>query len=155
MAEKIVIIRPKAMDHLQELRKSQGNEGDIFLRMGVRSGGCSGLSYIMDLVKKASLRMAFSHCTPRFHRIQSKPPACDDIWWSNVDFEFENRQPGAFPTLASGLARLPYNRACSQRPLTLSSIYKYNTECGRRAHSGSEIGVERTCLTMNTVYAVL
>lgn len=50
--EKIVNIRPKAMDHLQELRRSQGTEGDIFLRMGVRSGGCSGLSYIMDLVKK-------------------------------------------------------------------------------------------------------
>lgn len=50
--EKIVNIRPKAMDHLQELRQSQGSEGDIFLRMGVRSGGCSGLSYIMDLVKK-------------------------------------------------------------------------------------------------------
>ena len=50
--EKIVNIRPKAMDHLQELRRSQGNEEDIYLRMGVRSGGCSGLSYIMDLVKK-------------------------------------------------------------------------------------------------------
>ena len=52
VVEKIVNIRPKAMDHLQELRQSQGAEGDIFLRMGVRSGGCSGLSYIMDLVKK-------------------------------------------------------------------------------------------------------
>eukprot|EP00903_Cladosiphon_okamuranus_P019254 g17703.t1 len=50
--EKIVNIRPKAMNHLQELRRSQGSEGDIYLRMGVRSGGCSGLSYIMDLVKK-------------------------------------------------------------------------------------------------------
>eukprot|EP00904_Undaria_pinnatifida_P000282 jgi/Undpi1/10254/HiC_scaffold_28.g12707.m1 len=53
--EKIVNIRPKAMDHLQELRQSQGSEGDIFLRMGVRSGGCSGLSYIMDLVKKEEI----------------------------------------------------------------------------------------------------
>lgn len=52
VAEKIVNIRPKAMDHLQELRRTQGTEGDIFLRMGVRSGGCSGLSYIMDLVNK-------------------------------------------------------------------------------------------------------
>lgn len=52
ITEKIVNIRPKAMDHLQELRRSQGEGDDIFLRMGVRSGGCSGLSYIMDLVKK-------------------------------------------------------------------------------------------------------
>lgn len=54
ITEKILNIRPKAMDHLMELRRSQGSEGDIFLRMGVRSGGCSGLSYMMDLVKKAS-----------------------------------------------------------------------------------------------------
>lgn len=54
VAEKIVNIRPKAMDHLQELKRSQETEGDIFLRMGVRSGGCSGLSYIMDLVKGVS-----------------------------------------------------------------------------------------------------
>eukprot|EP00752_Nemacystus_decipiens_P004413 g4030.t1 len=53
--EKIVNIRPKAMDHLQELRRSQGSEGEIFLRMGVRSGGCSGLSYIMDLIKKEEI----------------------------------------------------------------------------------------------------
>lgn len=52
ITEKILNIRPKAMDHLMELRRSQGSEGDIFLRMGVRSGGCSGLSYMMDLVKK-------------------------------------------------------------------------------------------------------
>lgn len=59
--EKIVNIRPKAMDHLQELRRSQGSEGDIFLRMGVRSGGCSGLSYIMDLVKKVGQNCMLRH----------------------------------------------------------------------------------------------
>jgi len=68
--EKIVNIRPKAMDHLQELRRSQGSEGDIFLRMGVRSGGCSGLSYIMDLVKKVgqTARCPIARLVPLFAR---------------------------------------------------------------------------------------
>lgn len=52
MLDRIVTIRPKAMDHLVELRRTQDAEKDIYLRMGVRSGGCSGLSYVMDLVKK-------------------------------------------------------------------------------------------------------
>ncbi|CAM9109345.1 unnamed protein product [Ascophyllum nodosum] len=53
VTEKIVNIRPKAMDHLLKLRQSQGlEEGSMFLRMGVRSGGCSGLSYVMDLAKE-------------------------------------------------------------------------------------------------------
>lgn len=92
MAEKIVNIRPKAMDHLQELRKSQGAEGDIFLRMGVRSGGCSGLSYIMDLVKKVrntsdSVSMAFL-CRVQVYR--SPKPIHNALWvWS---FESERLQ---------------------------------------------------------------
>lgn len=54
LAEKIINIRPKALDHIRELRRNQGIEGDIFLRMGVRSGGCSGLSYVMDLMKEVT-----------------------------------------------------------------------------------------------------
>ncbi|CAM9126751.1 unnamed protein product [Discosporangium mesarthrocarpum] len=50
VAENIVTIRPKAMEHLVQLREIQG-EG-MMLRMGVRSGGCSGLSYVMNLVKE-------------------------------------------------------------------------------------------------------
>ena len=34
-----------------QLKKSKGEEGNI-LRMGVRSGGCSGLSYVMELVEQ-------------------------------------------------------------------------------------------------------
>lgn len=45
--EVIIRIAPKAMIRLQELRKQQNSE-EIILRMGVRNGGCSGLSYAMD-----------------------------------------------------------------------------------------------------------
>ena len=31
--------------------KSSTDDGKIILRMGVRAGGCSGMSYVMDLTK--------------------------------------------------------------------------------------------------------
>jgi iron-sulfur cluster assembly protein len=45
----VIDIKPKAMKRLRELREKQ-KDRDAFmvLRMGVRNGGCSGLSYVMD-----------------------------------------------------------------------------------------------------------
>lgn len=45
----VINIKPKAMKRLRELREKQKDQ-DAFmvLRMGVRNGGCSGLSYVMD-----------------------------------------------------------------------------------------------------------
>lgn len=45
--EKIIIITPKAMAHISDLKSRQGLGT---LRMGVRSGGCSGMSYVMDFI---------------------------------------------------------------------------------------------------------
>jgi hypothetical protein len=50
----IISIAPRALEHLLELKKSKGDKG-IILRMGVRSGGCSGLSYVMDLVEESAV----------------------------------------------------------------------------------------------------
>lgn len=52
----VISIKPKAMARLVELKskrdadpKQAETEGDpLVLRMGVRNGGCSGLSYVMD-----------------------------------------------------------------------------------------------------------
>lgn len=47
-------IKPAAMDRLRELRVQQKLPADepLRLRMGVRSGGCSGMSYVMDIAKE-------------------------------------------------------------------------------------------------------
>mmetsp|Transcript_1896 Transcript_1896/g.2130 ORF Transcript_1896/g.2130 Transcript_1896/m.2130 type:complete len:190 (+) Transcript_1896:233-802(+) len=45
--EAIIHIAPKAMKRLRELKVQQSAD-EIVLRMGVRNGGCSGLSYVMD-----------------------------------------------------------------------------------------------------------
>jgi iron-sulfur cluster assembly 1 len=47
--EAVVTIKPAAMRRLRELRKDDNSTAvAMILRMGVRSGGCSGMSYVMD-----------------------------------------------------------------------------------------------------------
>ena len=46
--DKVIIITPKAMAHISDLKAKQGLGT---LRMGVRSGGCSGMSYVMDFIQ--------------------------------------------------------------------------------------------------------
>eukprot|EP00526_Cylindrotheca_closterium_P023215 CAMPEP_0113638264 /NCGR_PEP_ID=MMETSP0017_2-20120614/20039_1 /TAXON_ID=2856 /ORGANISM="Cylindrotheca closterium" /LENGTH=162 /DNA_ID=CAMNT_0000549351 /DNA_START=48 /DNA_END=536 /DNA_ORIENTATION=+ /assembly_acc=CAM_ASM_000147 len=43
----VVLIKPKAMKRLRELKEKEKADS-LVLRMGVRNGGCSGLSYVMD-----------------------------------------------------------------------------------------------------------
>lgn len=40
-------LTPTAYKHITMLREQQGNK-DLCLRVGVRQGGCSGMSYMMD-----------------------------------------------------------------------------------------------------------
>jgi iron-sulfur cluster assembly protein len=45
----VIQIKPAAMNRLRELREKQEDPSQpMVLRMGVRNGGCSGLSYVMD-----------------------------------------------------------------------------------------------------------
>jgi iron-sulfur cluster assembly protein len=41
-----ILMSEAALKHVLELRSQQGN--DLCLRVGVRQGGCSGMSYMMD-----------------------------------------------------------------------------------------------------------
>jgi iron-sulfur cluster assembly protein len=54
----VVMIKPNAMRRLRELRDQQKlADGEcLVLRMGVRSGGCSGMSYVMDFAKAADIQ---------------------------------------------------------------------------------------------------
>ena len=46
--ENVIQLTQKAKEHLSNLKK----ENKLFLRMGVRSGGCSGMSYVMDIISE-------------------------------------------------------------------------------------------------------
>ena len=44
-----VTLTESACNRVRELRTKRGNH-DLWLRLGVRGGGCSGFSYVIDLV---------------------------------------------------------------------------------------------------------
>jgi iron-sulfur cluster assembly protein len=44
-----------ALKHILMLREQQGNQ-DLCLRVGVRQGGCSGMSYMMDFEDMSKIR---------------------------------------------------------------------------------------------------
>ncbi|GAB4349598.1 MAG: iron-sulfur cluster assembly accessory protein [Cyanophyceae cyanobacterium] len=50
-----ILLSEAAYGHLIKLRDSQGNQ-DLCLRVGVRGGGCSGMSYTMDFENRANIR---------------------------------------------------------------------------------------------------
>jgi len=53
----VIIVKPAAMNRLVELKTKQANpEETLVLRMGVRKGGCSGLSYVMDFSSESDIK---------------------------------------------------------------------------------------------------
>lgn len=56
----VIRIKPAAMRRLRELRAQQLKDETateyLVLRMGVRSGGCSGMSYVMDFADAATIQ---------------------------------------------------------------------------------------------------
>ena len=54
MTERVITVSDSAITHLKDLREKQGVD-HLYLRMGVRSGGCSGMSYVLDIMKKEEI----------------------------------------------------------------------------------------------------
>ena len=42
-------ISPKAAQHVQNFARLEGIEGEVGVRVGVKGGGCSGLTYVLSL----------------------------------------------------------------------------------------------------------
>lgn len=52
--QKGIILTEAALKHVLALQEKQGKE--LYLRVGVRQGGCSGMSYMMDFEEPSSVR---------------------------------------------------------------------------------------------------
>lgn len=52
MAEHLVEITAKALEHILESYKKEGHGADTGLRLAVAGGGCSGLSYKVEFSKQ-------------------------------------------------------------------------------------------------------
>lgn len=51
--ERVIVLTERAMNQLRIIKA--GKSEDTCLRMGVRAGGCSGMSYTMDLVSLSDI----------------------------------------------------------------------------------------------------
>ncbi|MGB7085566.1 MAG: iron-sulfur cluster assembly accessory protein [Phormidesmis sp.] len=51
--ERGILMSETALTHVKALREKQGS--DLCLRVGVRQGGCSGMSYMMDFEDAANI----------------------------------------------------------------------------------------------------
>uniref|UniRef100_A0A7S2U9E6 Core domain-containing protein n=1 Tax=Attheya septentrionalis TaxID=420275 RepID=A0A7S2U9E6_9STRA len=53
----VICIKDQALERLRELKSKQKDPNEVMvLRMGVRNGGCSGLSYVMDFSTEAEIQ---------------------------------------------------------------------------------------------------
>eukprot|EP00899_Mesostigma_viride_P015943 jgi/Mesvir1/2434/Mv22166-RA.1 len=50
-----ITLSERALNHLVRLRDQQGNS-ELCLRVGVKAGGCSGMSYVMDFEKRENFQ---------------------------------------------------------------------------------------------------
>ena len=53
MSEKIIKISDKAVSRIKEIM-SQAQNSTIGVRVGVKTGGCAGMSYVMEYAKKTN-----------------------------------------------------------------------------------------------------
>ena len=51
MSEKVIKLSDKAVNRIKEIM-SQAQNSTIGVRVGVKSGGCAGMSYVMEYAKK-------------------------------------------------------------------------------------------------------
>lgn len=49
-----ILLTDGALQQLKNLRSKQGQ--DLCVRVGVRQGGCSGMSYLMDFIEPSAIR---------------------------------------------------------------------------------------------------
>ncbi|MEB3271189.1 MAG: iron-sulfur cluster assembly accessory protein [Synechococcus sp.] len=107
-----ILISEPAMRQLSQLIQQQG--GDKLLRVGVRSGGCSGMSYTMDFIEPAAIREDDESYTyqledgPSF-RVVSDPKSLLYIYGMRLDFStaligggFNFSNPNASQTCGCG-----------------------------------------------------
>ncbi len=87
-----ILITDPAMQQLARLCKDQGD--DQVLRVGVRSGGCSGMSYTMDFVPSAEIHQKdeiYSYTAPNGQEftVICDPKSLLYIYGMQLDFSKE------------------------------------------------------------------
>jgi hypothetical protein len=54
--QQAITLTDNALSHLRKLQKEAGSDS-LLLRVGVKQGGCSGMSYVMDFEAEANIKV--------------------------------------------------------------------------------------------------
>lgn len=102
-----ILLSEKALKHLNKMR-AERNE-DLCLRIGVRQGGCSGMSYIMDFEQKENTRPDDSVINYDGFRIVCDPKSLLFLYGMQLDYSdaligggFSFTNPNATSTCGCG-----------------------------------------------------
>ena len=107
-----ILITDTAMHQLARLCKEQGQ--DKLLRVGVRSGGCSGMSYTMDFISSSDIQETdeiyeYSSVEGAVFKVVSDPKSLLYIYGMQLDFStdligggFNFTNPNATQTCGCG-----------------------------------------------------
>ena len=107
-----ILITDTAMQQLAQLCREQGQ--DKLLRVGVRSGGCSGMSYTMDFVSSSEIHKddeVYEYSTPEedAFKVVCDPKSLLYIYGMQLDFStdligggFNFTNPNASQTCGCG-----------------------------------------------------
>ena len=87
-----ILITETAMQQLAKLCREQGE--DKLLRVGVRSGGCSGMSYTMDFVSSSDIQNGdeiydYTSSDGHFFKVVCDPKSLLYIYGMQLDFSTE------------------------------------------------------------------
>ncbi|WP_072622061.1 HesB/IscA family protein [Spirulina major] len=105
--QKGILLSETALEHLQQLRSQQGR--DLCLRVGVRNGGCSGMSYAMDFETAENIREDDEVYNYNGFRIICDPKSLLYIYGMQLDYSnaligggFQFTNPNANQTCGCG-----------------------------------------------------
>ncbi|KAJ0988093.1 hypothetical protein J5N97_006449 [Dioscorea zingiberensis] len=102
-----ISLTPKALNHLNKIR-AERNE-DLCLRIGVKQGGCSGMSYTMDFENRANAKPDDSIIEYNGFQIVCDPKSLLFLYGMQLDFSdaligggFSFKNPNATKTCGCG-----------------------------------------------------
>lgn len=102
-----IMMTDNALKHVLELREKQGT--DLCLRVGVRGGGCSGMSYTMDFEDPGNIQDADEVFDYEGFKVVSDPKSMLYIYGLVLDYSdaligggFQFTNPNATQTCGCG-----------------------------------------------------
>jgi iron-sulfur cluster assembly protein len=98
----IINLTPQAVAQITSLRKSRG-EDEVVMRVGVRAGGCSGMSYVMEFEDAGKVAATDTEIKFDGFRVVVDPKSLMFVYGMTLNYRFNTRRMRACATADSHL----------------------------------------------------